>query len=142
MKLKDFWPLRNKAIHEGLTPSKNDTKNLIDIANLLERDLSSKLESNPILTERDRRIIATRFMERLCELDLQTKQNSLPNKLSIDEIWAGSLDGFNQTIVGPYAIVFLRDELKFIGQDSRGNIFLTEEGRKHCGEEIVLPAGI
>ena len=81
-------------------------------------------------------------MKRLCELDFQARQIALPNKFSIDEIWRNNLGGYNITIVGPYTVAFLRDELKFIDQDSTGNILLNSKGIKHCGEEIVLPAGI
>jgi HEPN domain-containing protein len=141
-RLKDFWPVRNKALHEGLIPSKNDVKELIELANLLDQSLSFKLQNSPILTERDRRIIATRFMERLCELDLQARQNSLPNKFSINDIWKNNLEAFNQDIVGQYTVSFLKNYLKFIDQDSLGKISLTKDGSKHCGEEFLLPAGI
>src|SRR5439155_1955083 len=66
-KLKVFWDIWNKAIRYGSVPSKNDVKTLIELARIMEQTFLLRLESSPILTERDRRIIASRFMEILCE---------------------------------------------------------------------------
>jgi HEPN domain-containing protein len=142
--LKDFWPVRNKAVHEGLMPSRSDTENLLEVANFLEKEFSSKLENSPILTERDRRLIATRFLKKLCELDNHARQNSLPPKFSMDQIWRSNLGGFNIEIVGQFTVTYLRDKLKFINQDSQQNIFLTKKGAEHCGKDIdiILPPGI
>jgi hypothetical protein len=137
-----FWDIRNKAVHGGLSPSKDDAKALMDIAHNLEQQFSRKLEASPILTERDRRIVATRFMEGLCELDSYVKRNGLSNQFTIDEIWDNNLGGFNKEIVGRFTISYFQHELKYIEQYPNGKISLTHKGVTHCGETISLPAGI
>ncbi|MFZ0512017.1 MAG: hypothetical protein WAM14_10455 [Candidatus Nitrosopolaris sp.] len=67
-KLKVFWDIRNKAILYGSVLSKNDVKVLIDLANLMQQTFLHRLESSPILTERDRRIIATKTLRSVLTL--------------------------------------------------------------------------
>lgn len=83
-KLNVFWKIRNKAIQYGSNPSKNDIKVLMELAKTMEQTFLLQLES---LTERDRSIIASRFMERLCELDSEAINLNLSREFTIDQIW-------------------------------------------------------
>jgi hypothetical protein len=56
-KLKVFWNIRNKALYYDSTPSENNVKALIELANIMEKKFVHRLESGPILTERHRQII-------------------------------------------------------------------------------------
>jgi hypothetical protein len=68
-------------------PSENDVKALIELANIMEQTFVHRLESSPILTERDRHTIAIRFIERLCDLDSHAIRLGLSGEFTIDEIW-------------------------------------------------------
>ncbi len=84
-KLRVFWNIRNKAIRYGSTPSKDDVKLLIELATLMEQSFLHKLESSPILTQRDRRIIATGFLQKLCELDSYARSSGRSNEFAIED---------------------------------------------------------
>jgi len=141
-KLKVFWNIRNKALHYGTTPSKNDVKALIELANIMERTFLHRLESSPILTERDRYIIATRFLKRLCELDYHAISLNQSREFTIDEIWDYYLGGYNKEIVAPFVIFYFENELGYVRQLPSKKVSITSEGKKHCTEEFVLPAGL
>jgi hypothetical protein len=141
-KLKVFWNIRNKALHYGSTPSENDVKALIEIANIMEKTFVHRLESSPILTERDRQIIATTFIQRLCDLDSHAISLGRSAEFTIDEIWDGYLGGYNKDIVAPFVIFYFENELGYIRQLTNKNVSVTPEGRNHCREEFVLPAGL
>lgn len=141
-KLKVFWNIRNKALHYGSTPSENDVKALIELANIMEKTFVHRLESSPILTERDRHIIATRFIQRLCDLDSHATSLGRSVEFTIYEIWDGYLGGYNKEIVAPFVIFYFENELGYIHQLTNKKVSLTSEGRNHCREEFVLPAGL
>ena len=138
-KLKIFWNIRNKALHYGSTPSENDVKGLIELANIMEKTFVHRLESSPILTERDRQIIATRFMQRLCDLDSHAISLGQREEFTIDEIWNSYLGGYNKEIVAPFVIFYFENELGYLRQLTNKKVIITSEGRNHCGEEFVCP---
>jgi len=141
-KLKVFWNIRNKSLHYGSTPSKNDVKTLIELANNMEQTFLHRLESSPILTKMDRRIIATRFMHRLCELDSHATTLAQSREFTIDEIWDNYLGGFNKEIVAPFVIYYFENELGYITQHPNKKVSITIQGRNHCTGQFVLPAGL
>lgn len=141
-KLKVFWNIRNKALHYGSTPSENDVKAQIELANIMEKTFVHRLESSPILTERDRQIIATRFMQRICDLDSHAIGLGQSEEFTIDEIWDGYLGGYNKEIVAPFVIFYFEIELGYLRQLTNKKIIMTSKGRNHCGEEFALPAGL
>jgi uncharacterized protein DUF4062 len=141
-KLKGFWNIRNKSSHYGSIPSKNDVKILIELASTMEVTFLHRLESSPILTERDRGMIATRFLHRLCELNSQAESLARNREFTIDEIWDNYLGGFSKEIVAPFVIYYFENELRYIRQHPNGRVSITGEGRKHCAELFVLPAGL
>ena len=141
-KLKVFWNIRNKALHYGSSPSENDVKALIELANIMEKEFVHRLESSPILTERDRQIIATTFIQRLCDLHSHAISLGRSAEFTIDEIWDGYLGGYNKEIVAPFVIFYFENELQYVHQLANKKVSMTSEGRNHCGEEFVLPAGL
>jgi Domain of unknown function (DUF4062) len=141
-RLKVFWNTRNRALHYGSTPSENDVKALIELANIMEKTFVHRLESSPILTERDRQIIATRFMQRLCDLDSHAISLAQSREFTIDEIWDGYLGGYNKEIVAPFVIFYFENELGYLRQLTNKKVIITSKGRNHCGEEFVLPSGL
>jgi hypothetical protein len=138
-KLKVFW---NRALQYGSTPSENDVKTLIDLANIMEKTFVHRLESSPILTERDRQIIATRFMQRLCDLDSHAISLAQSREFTIDEIWDGYLGGYNKEIVAPFVIFYFENELGYLRQLTNKKVIITSKGINHCGEEFMLPLGL
>jgi hypothetical protein len=129
-------------LHYGSTPSKNDVKTLIELANIMEKTFVHRLESRPILTERDRQIIATRFMQQLCDLDSHAISLGQNGEFTIDEIWDSYLGGYNKEVVAPFVIFYFVNELGYLRQLTNKKVIITSEGRNHCGEEFVLPAGL
>ena len=141
-KLNVFWNIRNKSLHYGSTPSKNDVNALIELANNMEQTFLHRLERSPILTERDRHIIATRFIQRLCELDSHAISQGRSRGFTVDEIWDNYLSGFNKEIVAPFVIFYFENELGYVQQHANGKVSITLEGGNHCTEQFVLPAGL
>jgi hypothetical protein len=141
-KLKLFWNIRNKAIHYGYIPSKNEVKTLIELAKIMEQTFQLRLESNPILTESDRRIIASRFMERLCELDSNAIRLDRSRQFTIDQIWDNYLGAYNKEIVAPFVIFYFENELGYIHELPNKKITIKSKGKNHCKEQFVLPAGL
>lgn len=141
-RLKVFWNVRNKAIHYGSVPSKADLKVLIELAKLMEQTFSLRLESSPILTERDRHIIASRFMQRLCELDSKAARLGQNREFTIDRIWDDFLSAYNKDIVAPFVIFYFDNELGYIKELPDKKINLTLKGSEHCKDEFILPAGL
>jgi Domain of unknown function (DUF4062) len=141
-KLKVFWNIRNKAIHYGSVPSKNDIKMLLELAKIIEQTFLLRLESSPILTERDRRIIATRFMQRICEIDLDAISWGRSREFAIDQIWDDYLGAYNKEIVAPFVIFYFDNELGYIHELPNKKISITSKGKEHCKDEFVLPAGL
>ena len=137
-KLKVFWNIRNKALHYGSTPSENDVKALIELATIMEKTFVHRLESSPILTERDRQIIATRFLQRLCDLDSNAISLGQSGEFTRDEIWDDYLGGYNKEIVAPFVIFYFENELGYIRQLTNKKVRITSEGKNHCREEFVL----
>ena len=78
----------------------------------MEQTFLHSLESSPILTERDRRIIATSFIRRLCELDSHAFNLDRSREFTIDEIWDNNLGGYNREIVAPFVIFYFENERK------------------------------
>jgi hypothetical protein len=97
---------------------------------------------SPILTGRDRQIIATRFMQRLCDLDSRAISLGQSGEFTIDEICDGYLGGYNKEIVAPFVIFYFENELGYIRQLTNKKVSMTSEGRNHCREEFVLPVGL
>ena len=101
-----------------------------------------RLESSPILTERDRRIIASRFMKRLCELDSNAISLDRSREFTIDQIWDNYLGAYNKEIVAPFVIFYFENELGYIHELPNNKITITSKGKNHCKEQFVLPAGL
>jgi hypothetical protein len=108
----------------------------------MEKTFVHRLESSSILTERDRQIIATRFMQRLCDLDSQAINLGQSREFTIDEIWDGYLGGYNKEIVAPFVIFYFENALGYIRQLTNKKVSIMSECRDHCGEEFVLHAGL
>lgn len=141
-KLKVFWDIRDKSIRYGSIPSKKDVETLIELARIMEQTFLLRLESSPILTERDRRFIASRFMERLCELDYASISWDRSREFTIDEIWDNYLGGYNKEIVAPFVVFYFEKELGYVLQHPNKKVSITSTGKKHCKDEFVLPAGL
>ena len=108
----------------------------------MEQTFLQRIESSPILTEGDRKIIATRFINRLCDLDSYAIRQGPGREFTVGEIWDNYLSGFNKEVVAPFVIFYFENELGYIQQHANGNVSLTLEGRKHCKGQFVLPAGL
>ena len=87
-----------------------------------------------------RTTLASRFFKLLCEKNSDAERTGKSNiftKDDIQESW--DLDDINkEDNIMPSITSHLR-KLEYIIEHADGKISLTYEGKKHCGEKIILP---
>ena len=103
----------------------------------------SDLMTDPkALNPRERTILATRFFKLLCEKNSDAERTGLPSTFVKDDVWGtNDLDGINKEAMMPPIINHLK-KLDYIIEHADGKISITNLGKKHCDEQISLPASI
>jgi hypothetical protein len=139
--LLKWYSIRNEIVHKGRNVRANEAKQIVDGVMAYAADIREPTIKSPILNERDRAILGTKFFERLCELDRQTKPG-YTGKFTREEIWENNLGAYNIDIVYPLVIDYLQNTLNYATVHSDGTISVTEKGRNNCGKKIVLPVSI
>jgi hypothetical protein len=99
--------------------------------------------NNAILNPDARTTLASRFFKLLCEKNSDAERTNQPNIFIKDDIWGtdDDLDGISEEKVMPSIIGHLK-KLQYIVEHADGKISLTNEGKGHCGEKIILPESI
>jgi hypothetical protein len=87
----------------------------------------------------DRSTLASRFFKLLCEKNSDAERTGKPNIFTKDDIWESwDLDSTSKAGITQSIISHLR-KWEYIVEHADGKVSLTYEGKKHCGEKIMLP---
>jgi hypothetical protein len=99
--------------------------------------------NNTILNPDARTTLASRFFKLLCEKHSDAERTDQPNIFTKEDIWgtSGDLDGISKEKIMPLIIGHLK-KLQYIVEHADGKISLTNEGKGHCSEKIILPESI
>ena len=134
--LLSWIPIRNKLVHTNEGINHQDASKIVHgIQNILEF-----VRTKPrILNEVDRKILGTRYFKSLCEKKDEHDDKSTFSKTEIYELT--QLGAYNKEIVIPLIINKLK-QLNYIVEDINERISLTDLGKRHCNEEVVLNKSI
>ncbi|MGD9534585.1 MAG: hypothetical protein AB7V56_12565 [Candidatus Nitrosocosmicus sp.] len=130
--------VRNRLIHDNMPISKSKSTSIVTAILKAMGDIQKIPHIEPILNQRDRRILGTRFMSKLCELD---KQN-LNGKFTREQIWKDNLSAFAIEVVYPIVLNHFKHTLKYVEVDKDDKVSLTQAERDHCGQEIIIPESL
>jgi hypothetical protein len=99
--------------------------------------------NNKILNPETRTTLSSRFFKILCEKNSDAERTNQSNIFTKDDIWGigEDLDGISKEKIMPLIIGHLK-KLQYIIEHADGKISLTNEGKGHCGEKIILPESI
>jgi hypothetical protein len=93
-----------------------------------------------ILDPETRSTLAGRFFKLLCEKNSDAERTGKLNIFTKDDIWQRwDLDDISKENITQSVIRHLR-KLEYIVEHADGKVSLTNEGKKHCGEKIILPS--
>ena len=112
-KLSRWYGIRNEIVHTGRNVRANDARQIVDEIITYTSKIREPTKRHPILNERDRTILGTKFFERLCDLDRQVSKRDHSHRFTKEEIWEHNLGAYNIEIVYPVVIDYLQKILKY-----------------------------
>lgn len=133
--LLSWIPIRNKLVHTNEDINHQEASNIVHGIQKILEFVSTKPR---ILNEVDRKILGTRYFRSLCD-KTHTYGDSVFSKTEIYGLT--QLGAYNKEVVIPLIINKLK-QLNYIAEDVNERISLTDLGKQHCNEEVVLNPSI